>query len=45
MKKLLDKSMKYVGVMAMFVATISANKACLWFNHQPEVPKKLKSLK
>lgn len=42
MKKFLKQNMKYVGSLAMFVAILSSNTASLWFNHQPQVPDKLK---
>jgi cyclic lactone autoinducer peptide len=42
MKKLFYKNMKHIGSLAIGVATLSANATCLWYNHQPKVPKKLK---
>lgn len=47
MKKMLSK-MKSAGVvnfLALAVAAISANQACLWFFHQPEFPEAAKKLK
>ncbi|CEN31388.1 cyclic lactone autoinducer peptide [Paraclostridium sordellii] len=42
MKRFFRKNIKYVGSLAMFVAFMSANSTCLWYNHQPKVPDKLK---
>lgn len=42
MKRFIRKNMKYVGNLAMFVAVMSSNSTSLWFNHQPQVPSKLK---
>lgn len=40
--------MKFGGVfaaLAVGVATMSANTACLWFAHQPELPEDVKKLR
>ncbi|MGX4601778.1 cyclic lactone autoinducer peptide [Faecalimicrobium sp. JNUCC 81] len=45
MNKFFKKNMKYIGSFAMFVAFMSANSVSLWYNHQPEMPEKLKNRK
>lgn len=43
MNKFLKHSTKYIGSLAIFTAFLSAKSACIWYNHQPEMPKNLKS--
>ncbi|MBT2145973.1 cyclic lactone autoinducer peptide [Clostridioides difficile] len=45
MKKILYNFMKACGVLAMFVAFLSANTTSLWHVYQPKTPEKLKILK
>ena len=33
---------KMLNAIALTVAVMSVNSACLWFHHQPEVPAELK---
>ncbi|MCC0657168.1 MULTISPECIES: cyclic lactone autoinducer peptide [unclassified Clostridioides] len=45
MKKILYHFMKVCGVLAMFVAFLSANTTSLWHVYQPKTPEKLKNSK
>jgi cyclic lactone autoinducer peptide len=41
-KKILISLATVVAFLATFVAQVSAASACLWFMHDPELPKELK---
>lgn len=39
---------KFGGMFAAFalvIATVSANSACIWITHQPELPNEVKNLR
>ncbi|RDY22948.1 cyclic lactone autoinducer peptide [Romboutsia maritimum] len=45
MKKCALKIAKKMGSLAVLTTAVSANTACTWFNHQPEMPKDIKKFK
>ena len=43
-----NAAVKFGGVVAAFavvIASVSANSACMWISHQPELPDDVKKLR